>query len=440
MLRGGIYDQIGGGFCRYSTDNEWLAPHFEKMTYDNALLLLVLSDAFLITKDQEFKRVVEETVEFMQREMQCSTGGYYAALDADSENEEGKFYTWESNEFDFVFGNDSQAIKDFFDITDSGNWEGTNIPRMKKSLEEWAVGTGKPLEEADQQVKHAKKVLLENRSKRVRPGTDDKIILGWNALYLQALSRAGMVFSRTDWVLEAEVGMNFLLSTFWDSSKERWLHTHKNGVSRFNAYLDDLTFLAQALHVLYEANFKVEYLKKGREIVEYIIEHFSDSEELYFYYTPDFQEDVLVRKVDLYDGAIPSGNSVMAWNLYRYGVVFDELTWRKRAENMVEGVKTGIVKYPNSFGIWASLLQEMIEGTLELVAMGPDALSSASKVHNQFIPNKLIMASEKPDHMFPMLNRMQPLEKTLFYTCMDYTCALPKSTLDEWMQEVLTKR
>jgi uncharacterized protein YyaL (SSP411 family) len=440
MMRGGIYDQLGGGFCRYSTDAQWLAPHFEKMTYDNALLLLVLAEAFQLTADQEYKRVAVETIGFMQRELQDVNGGFYAALDADSEGEEGKFYTWGKKEFDQILGEDAAAMAALYDVTEHGNWEEVNILHMLKSVQEWAKDLGLEEGAALNLLSEAKAKLMAFRNKRVRPATDDKVILGWNALFNQALSKAGQAFGEEEWIALAIQNMNFLLSSFENKANAQLLHTHKAGVSKYPAFLDDVAYLIQALLYLYEPTGSLDYLEKARELLQYAIEHFSDEDQLFFYYTPSFQSDILVRKKDLYDGAIPSGNAIMAWNLYRLGLLFDQQDWRKRAEMMLETVKDAAVKYPTSYGIWSNLLLEFTQGTHEILVLGPEARQMGQELLSRYVPNKVFMAAAEAKTGYPLMEGLLPAPDTKIFICRNYTCSLPLATPEEAMDLVLTKR
>ena len=440
MMRGGIYDQLGGGFCRYSTDAKWLAPHFEKMTYDNALLLLVLAEAFQITGDHEYKRVAEETIGFMQRELQSDNGGFYAALDADSEGEEGKFYTWDKNEFEQILGEDAAAIAALYDVTEQGNWEAVNILHMQKGIQEWAKDVGVAEEKAFKLLSAAKEKLMDCRSKRVRPATDDKIILGWNALFNQAFSKAGQAFGREDWIAIAAQNMAFLLNSFENKTKGQLLHTHKAGISKYPAFLDDMAYLIQALLFLYEPTGELAYLEKARALMQYTIDSFSDEDQLFFYYTPNFQTDILVRKKDLYDGAIPSGNSTMAWNLHRLGLLFDQQEWRKRAEMVLETVKDAAVKYPTSYGIWSNLLLEFVQGTHEILVLGPESLAMAKKLLSHFTPNKVFMAASEVRAGYPLMEGRFSAAETRIFICRNYACSLPLTSLDDALALVLTKR
>jgi len=439
MIRGGIYDQLGGGLCRYSTDAQWLAPHFEKMTYDNALLLLVLSEAFQITGDEEYKRVAMETIAFMQRELQSGNGGFYAALDADSEGGEGKFYTWTKNEFEQILGEDALTLAALYGVTQDGNWEEVNILHMQMGVQEWATNTGLTEKQALTLLSEAKAKLMACRSKRVRPATDDKIILGWNALFNQALAKAGQAFGKEEWVALAIQNMDFLLGSFEDKSNGAFLHTHKAGISKYPAFLDDIAYLVQALLYLYEPTGVLDYLEKARELMLYAIEKFSDEDQLFFYYTPNFQADILVRKKDLYDGAIPSGNSIMAWNLHRLGLLFDQQEWRKRAELMLETIKDTAVKYPTSYGIWSNLLLEFTQGTHEILVLGPEALPMGKAVLSYFIPNKVFMAASEPIMRYPLMEGRLSATDTNIFICRNYACSLPLTSIEELMDFVLTK-
>jgi uncharacterized protein YyaL (SSP411 family) len=437
MMQGGIYDHIGGGFCRYSTDNEWLAPHFEKMTYDNALLTIVYTEAYQLTGNNAYMRVVEETMGFMCREMLSPEGGFYAALDADSEGVEGKFYTWTKQEFDAIIAD--QRISDLFDITEQGNWEHVNIPRMIKPLTAWSVENGFTEEDAWLLVKSAKEKLLLHRANRIRPLTDDKIILGWNALFNQALTRAGLAFQRMDWIDLAKVNMEFLLKTFCDHSTGKWQHTYKAGQARFPAFLDDLAYLIQSLLFLYEADPDTRYLDKAGQIMEYVIEHFSDVEQVYFLFTPAFEMEVPVRKLDLYDGALPSGNAVMAWNLYRMSLLINKLDWKKRAVKMLEGTRDAVIQWPNSFGVWANFMLELVEGTVEIAVVGDDAHQKSRELLRNYVPNRVLMSATQEDDRFPLLKNRVKTEETVYYLCKNYACQLPFTTELETLKAILTK-
>ena len=439
MMRGGIYDQIGGGFCRYSTDTTWLAPHFEKMTYDNALLLVCLSEAYQLNKDPEYKKVAVQTIDFMKREMMSVDFGFYAALDADSEGEEGKYYTWAKKEFEEVLKDDAAVMANWFDITEEGNWEGVNIPRTNEGIEEWAKVQGLDIKTADKKIQNSINLLLAERQKRIRPGTDDKIILGWNALFNHALVKAALAFEEPQWLDIAEQNMKFLLKVFQDREEDQWLHTYKNGIARYSAFLDDLSYLVQALITLFEPTGNLLYLEKARTILRYIQANYIDENGTFFYYTPSFQKDVLVRKKDIYDGAMPSSNALMAWNLYKAGILLGEDGWKRQSAQMLLTVREGVIKYPNSFGVWANLMLEMTQGTHEILVLGPEAHEKGTKLLTHYIPNKVVMLGTEIDDQYPLMQQKSLTADTLFYVCRDYTCQLPQKDPHEVLLKVLTK-
>lgn len=439
MMRGGIYDQIGGGFCRYSTDTTWLAPHFEKMTYDNALLLVCLSEAYQLNKDPEYKKVAVQTIDFMKREMMSVDFGFYAALDADSEGEEGKYYTWAKKEFEEVLKDDTPVMANWFDITEEGNWEGVNIPRTNEGIEEWAKVQGLDIKTADKKIQNSINLLLAERQKRIRPGTDDKIILGWNALFNHALVKAALAFEEPQWLDIAEQNMKFLLKVFQDREEDQWLHTYKNGIARYSAFLDDLSYLVQALITLFEPTGNLLYLEKARTILRYIQANYIDENGTFFYYTPSFQKDVLVRKKDIYDGAMPSSNALMAWNLYKAGILLGEDGWKRQSAQMLLTVTEGVIKYPNSFGVWANLMLEMTQGTHEILVLGPEAHEKGTKLLTHYIPNKVVMLATEIDDQYPLMQQKSLTANTLFYVCRENTCQLPQKDQHEVLLKVLTK-
>ncbi|HSF44626.1 MAG TPA: thioredoxin domain-containing protein, partial [Chitinophagaceae bacterium] len=373
MIMGGIYDHLGGGFARYSTDTEWLAPHFEKMLYDNALLVMVLCEAYQLTGKERYARTIRETLNFVQRELMSEEFGFYSALDADSEGVEGKFYTWaleqirESESQEDRKSGIGELFCRVYDISPEGNWEHVNIPRLKKWPEELGL-----TEDQLMGLSQFKSKLLAARSKRVRPGLDDKILLSWNALMNQAFARAAMVLEDNGFKQVAVRNMDFLLRSFVNGGKTR--HSYKNGVSRVEGFLEDQAYLLTSLITMHELTSDAGYLRKARVLLEETIEHYSDEDGLFFYFTRDDQEDIIVRKKEIYDGATPSGNSLMANVLLRLGILFDEPGWQERAVKMVDSVSQMATRYPTSFGIWADLLQELVHGTLEIVVLGENAL------------------------------------------------------------------
>jgi uncharacterized protein YyaL (SSP411 family) len=432
MIEGGIYDQVGGGFARYSTDTEWLAPHFEKMLYDNALLVSVLSEAYQLTKEDRYKRVIDETMTFIQREMLDEKKGFYAALDADSEGEEGKFYVWQYDEVKKLLGNDAEIFCAYYDITEKGNWsepgsqdEHKNILRVLQPADIFIKQHQLTGEAFEKIISSGKKILLEARTKRIRPLLDDKIILGWNALMNSAASKAFAATGNEAYRKLAIENMEFILDNFSSKKENEFHHTWKNGQAKFPAFLDDYAFLIQALLLLQEVSGDVKWLVKAKDIMTYVIDHFSEEDTGYFFYTAAGQDDVIMRKKEVYDGALPSGNAVMAYNLHHLAILFDKRDWEERSVKMVSSLSKAITGYPGSFGVWASLLQEMTMGTNEIAIVGNNVESIHKEVLAEYIPGRVLMVSSEANEAFPMLSQKQPLVHPSIYLCRNYTCANP---------------
>lgn len=434
MMRGGMYDHVGGGFFRYATDAQWKVPHFEKMAYDHAQLLMVLTEAFQLTKDEEVQDVIIETVGFLKREMLQEEGGFYAALDADSEGVEGKFYVWDKEELNAIVGKQAERLCEYYHLNAAGNWEHTNILFATESPQEWSKKLEIPFEKAKKILRDAKGQLLKARASRTRPGLDDKIILGWNALLAAALFRAASVFKEASWKQMAEKNTEFLLSTFFDETKQQWKHTYKNHIAKFPAFLDDVAYLVQLLIIAHEATASLKYLHEAKKITEYIIEHFSDEAAVFFYYTPAFHKEVLVRKIDVYDGATPSGNSIMASNLMKLGLIFNMPAWRIRSSNMLGTVASALVRYPTSYGQWGNLYLELNRGIHELVIIGQDALQASDTLFSAFLPNSVAIISVQSSSDIPLLANKPCGETTQFYLCNSYGCQHPVGNAEEVLQ------
>lgn len=440
MIEGGIYDQLGGGFARYSTDTEWLAPHFEKMLYDNALLVIVLSEAYQLTKKERYEEVIEETITFIQRELLHPLKGFYAALDADSEGEEGKFYIWDKIEVENILGDDAVLFCRYYDITNQGNWEGTNILRVKKSFEQFAEENKIDEKSLKQLLQKGKEKLLAHRIKRIRPLLDDKIILGWNALMNMACSKAFEATGNEEYRQLATGNMQFLLSRFAGKEDHEFYHTWKNGKAKYPAFIDDYAFLIQALIELYEITADTGWLFKAKDITEYVVIHFSEQETGFFYYTKENQQDVIVRKKEIYDGAVPSGNSVMAYNLYKLSVFFNRQEWKQRSLDMIAAIDQAITRYPTSFGIWNGLLLEIIAGTNELAIVGKNASATHMELLKEFIPHRILMASFNEENTFSLLRGKMATEPASIYLCKNFACLKPVNTIAALMSLINSSR
>ena len=426
IYQGGIYDHIGGGFARYSTDTEWLAPHFEKMLYDNALLVATYSDAYALTKKLIYKKVIDETLAFVERELMHEKGGFYSALDADSEGEEGKFYVWTYYEVKDILKEKTDEFSSFYDITKNGNWEGKNIPRILVPIVDYAKGENKQKLIEDLEI--SKKLLLERRNKRVRPQTDHKILLGWNAMMNKGYTKAYSATGKDDYKHLAIRNMDFLLKAF-KNKNGGYYHTWKHDKATQPAFLDDYAELINALIGLYEITGELKYLDKSKEVAEYVVSYFSDNETPFFYYTHADQEDVLLRKKEIFDAATPSGNSMMALNLYRLSITYDRSEWRERAINMVRSMGELPVRYPTSFGIWLSIIHEIITGTKEISIVGNQWKEYLVEVLREYIPYRILMASKDDLEKYPMLAGKGQKDQTIIYLCTNYECMQPVDSI-----------
>lgn len=446
MIAGGIYDQLGGGFARYSTDAEWLAPHFEKMLYDNALLVTTLAEAYQLTQRPHYKRVIVETLAFVERELTSPEGGFYSALDADSEGEEGRYYVWTKEEIEEVLGPEAELFNAYYDVSANGNWHEQghsggphNILRVLQPLEEFAAANGFDIKYLEEVLENARRKLLAHREKRVRPLLDDKILLGWNALMNIAYSKAYMATGDEHYKEVAVQNMIFLRRAFYDKDSNSWNHTYKNGKAKMPAFLDDLAYLINALIHLQEITGDGQNLKIARQLTGYVIENFSEEESSFFYYTNQYQYDVIIRKREVYDGAIPSGNAVMGHNLLYLSIVFNDQEWRSRAADMADALSQVIVKYPTSFGVWASLLQAIVKGVPEVVATAQKIVEWRKQILSIFIPYRIFQSTDEPDDSFPLLEGKQITSQPLVFLCKNYACHHPEDDLSTFIRLLETE-
>lgn len=432
MLEGGIYDHVGGGLARYSTDREWLAPHFEKMLYDNALLLLTLCDAYQLTRYERYEKAIRKTISFVQEELMNEQGGFYAALDADSEGVEGKYYIWQKEAIEAILGEEAALFCDYFDVKAEGNWEGETILRILQPAELFIKERNLDKNYFEEKINSALALLKKERSKRIKPLLDDKVLLGWNALMLQAISKAASVFNDEGYRQIALKNFLFITAAFEETPGSAALrHSYKNGIAKYPAFLDDYACLITAAINLYEVTFDTACLEKARDWCSYVVENFTDEENIFFFFTNKAQTDIVVRKKEIYDGATPSGNAVMAMNLYKLAVIFDRADWRTRSLQMLEGLSPMITKYPTSFGVWAGFFLQNWVGLNEIAVVGRKFAEIDRQISQEFIPNKVKMCSGEKNNGFPMLADRFLDGKTLAYLCRDFSCLPPFTTAEE---------
>ncbi len=431
MLEGGIYDHVGGGMARYSTDTEWLAPHFEKMLYDNALLVNILCDIFQLTKDESYEKAIRKTIRFVENELLNTEGGFYAALDADSEGVEGKYYVWSKKEIEYILKNDADVFCDFFNISDKGNWEGKNILRILKKTERFAAEKSLELESFEAKINACIGLLFEARNNRTKPLLDDKILLGWNALMITALCKTAAVLRDDEYKKQAEKSFDFLWSKFKKHDEEtEFYHVYKNDISRYPAFLDDYAYFIQACINLQEITSNSNYLIIAKQLTTHVLENFAEGDTGFFFFTSKAQSDVIVRKKEVYDGATPAGNSIMANNLFYLSIIFDKAEWKEQAEKMLDALNTAIVNYPTSFGNWASLVLKQLYGVNEIVVTGSAYEDSRNTILARYMPNKVVQCSDSEDSNFPMLKGKKYQSPPSFYLCKNYHCLPPVKDVD----------
>ena len=417
MIRGGIYDQIGGGFARYSTDNEWLAPHFEKMLYDNALLIIALSEAYQLTRKGDYKAAIEQTMAFIDRELSDGKGAFYSALDADSEGIEGKYYVWDQAEIESVLGEEAALFCEYYGVSAEGNWEGKNILTRDAPL---------PTDPAlRQRLATAGTRLLEHRSHRIRPALDDKILLGWNALMNIACSKAYGALGTEEYRQKAVANMDFCRQRLKGEGLYNFYHSYKEGEAKYPGFLDDYAYLIAALIQLQEITGDTGYLMEAREILCFVIDHFSEEDTGFFFFTHRDQRDLILRKKEVYDGATPSGNSMMAFNLQYLSVIFNEPDWSERAHRMARALQKPVTGYPGSFGIWATLYMAFTYNIPEVVITGKRLENARKELLQQFIPYRVFQSAQEENTQFPLLQDRPAEDHPLIFLCENYTCQLP---------------
>ncbi len=427
MIYGGIYDQLAGGFARYATDAEWQIPHFEKMLYDNALLIVTLSEAFQLTGKSLYRQVIEQTLQFVQSDWISPEGGFYSAYDADSEGVEGKFYTWSKAEIETIIGEKAETFCRYYQVTEEGNWEETNILWCTQSLEDFCRENNIDLLQTENDFHDARQVLLQKRAERIRPLLDDKILLSWNALMITACCKAYASLRNETYLQMAETAAVFIESRL--KNETGYYHNYKEKAAN-PAFLDDLAFYIQALIHLQEITANQQYLLTAKACLEIVLADFSDGDSPFFFYTATGQTDVIVRKKEWYDGATPSGNSVMAGNLVYLAVVFDKPEWKQQAIKMLEQLKPAVVKYPTSFAGAATGLQNVIYGMYEISVNGAETKSLLTQILQPYWPDKIIQTQLQDDNRFPLFRgRWSATGEAAIFLCKNEVCSQPVNSV-----------
>ena len=436
MADGGIYDQIGGGFARYSTDMYWKVPHFEKMLYDNAQLVSLYAAAYQLTRDSRYRRVVTETMDFIQRELSSPEGGFYSSFDADSEGEEGKFYVWTRAELRRALGEEADLIGDYFSVTEEGNWEnGKNILFRSVPEKEIAHRYGLTEDELARRVQEAKALLLRKRVERIQPELDDKILTAWNALMLKACAEAYRVLD-VPCYRDMAVKNAAFINREMKSPDGRLSRSFKNGAASINAFLDDYAFVISAFIALYQATFDERWLRDARQLADYVLAHFYDATTGMFFYTSDIDPALIARTMELADNVIPASNSEMAKNLYLLGHYFADDGYIRTSERMLAAMGqnpfTGGAYYAN----WDILMAWIAGGLCEVAILGEEAETRRRELDAHYLPQVLISGGTGGGTL-PLLEHKPAGGSATVYVCRDRVCRQPETTVGEALKHIL---
>lgn len=424
MAYGGIYDQVGGGFARYSVDERWKVPHFEKMLYDNAQLVSLYSRAYQQDRNPLYETVVKETLNFIDRELTSPEGMFYSSLDADSDGEEGKFYIWTKEELEQTLKGSADEIIAYYNVSQKGNWEsGTNILFVND-------GDERPL-----RLERAKAKLLKEREKRIRPALDDKILTSWNALMIKAYVDAYRVFDESEYLIKAERAAAFLLDNL-QSADLRLNRNFKDGKSSINAFLDDYAFAMDAFISLYEATFDEMWLISADEMLSYVLDHFYNSENGMFFYTSDLDPPLIARKMEIIDNVIYSSNSQMAKNLYKLGHYFYNDDYISKAETMINNVKSSALKGSLYFANWDILMAWFASEPHEVAILGNDFQKIRKELDQHYLPN-VFLSGGRSEGSLELLKFKLVDGQTTIYVCRDKNCRQPVTSTEEALRQIL---
>ena len=424
IAMGGIYDQIGGGFARYSVDGYWFAPHFEKMLYDNAQLMSLFAEGYALTKSQEFKTIIEETFEWLQTEMMHPDGGFYSALDADSEGEEGKFYVWQKEEIQEILQDQADLIIEYYSVKDEGNWEHRNNILFRSIPDEKFLAKHNITAEAwKSKLRAIKDKLLLYRDKRIRPGLDDKIITSWNAMMVIGLADAFKATGNRSFLKAATKNMQFLERELMEGAV--LYRSFKNKRSNTKGFLDDYAYIILASTRLYEVTFDEYWIERAKLQLQHAIDNFYDPADGFFNYTGKDSEKLIADKKEIFDNVIPASNSVMAQALWRMGTICDNEDWKKMSREMTLSLSHLIISEPNYMSNWGINYLEIKKGLAEVVFVGPDSINVANEFTKSFQPFAITLGTAASSSLTLLEGKQAVDGKTTIYVCYDRTCQRP---------------
>lgn len=445
MRLGGIYDHIGFGFCRYSTDRFWLVPHFEKMLYDQAMLLMAYTEAYQITRNQLFKQTCEEIIDYVSRLLTSEDGGLFSAEDADSEGEEGKFYLWTKREIEELLPKDfSEYFIEIFNVEQGGNFHdeakgirtGKNILYLKKSLQGISEELNLDYQYVLKQAEECRIILFNEREKRIHPLKDEKILTDWNSLMISALVKAYFVFKNEEYLQRAENAHEFIKSNLWNSQK--LFHRYKDGEIKFDGNLDDYSFLIQANLDLFEATSEAKYLKFATELNQILKEKFWDSEVGGYFFTGSDSEELISRQKELYDGAIPSGNSVQLLNLIRLSRITNHFSINDFIEKQIDFFSGEVQRYPAGYSYFLTAYDNYSSPSVEIIISGNQSKVNEAKqeILKYYIPNKTLITITKSNQdelieLLPHLKDYKTEDELKIFICNNFVCNNPVNNVEE---------
>ncbi|ACT91299.1 thioredoxin domain-containing protein [Dyadobacter fermentans] len=432
---GGIYDHVGGGWARYSVDEDWFIPHFEKMLYDNAQLLSVYAEAYSLTQNPLYASRIEQTIQWLSAEMRSADGGFFSALDADSEGIEGKFYIWTQQELQSVLGEDFDWFSKLYNISAQGNWEhGYNHLHLTEPVEHAAKTAGILTDDFAGRYENAVTKLAEKRRERVRPGLDDKILASWNGLLIKGLTDCYRALGHEE-IRELAIGTgHFIAGKMTTGSKLN--HSFKNGVATVTGFLEDYAAVIEGYLGLYQITFEEDWLQKAQQLTEYALSNFYDQSEGFFHFTDAYGEALIARKKELFDNVIPASNSIMAQNLYTLGKMLDRDDYIEISDKMLSKMTKLLLADVQWVTNWAALYCQRAVPTAEIAIVGGDADAMRKDLDRFFIPNKIVMGTSTSSTLPLLLNRTDINAKTAIYVCYDKTCQLPVTKVEEALDQL----
>ncbi len=434
MAKGGIFDQIGGGFHRYSTDAKWLVPHFEKMLYDNALIPINYIEAYQITKDPFYLDIAQRTLDFVQNEMTSQEGSFYSAYDADSEGIEGKFYVWTKSEIKEILGNDADLFCMYYDVSDGGNWESTNILCNNIDIASVAFNFGFTVDDVRAKIATCSKLLLATRAKRPMPGLDDKTLVSWNALMISAFVKGYRVSQQTSYLTTAIKCVEFITTKMLYN--HRLVRTYKNGTAKIDAYLEDYAYFANALLDLFEVKADPKYLELSQLLVNTLVKDFWDPTSCTFFMTSKNHEQLIIRPKNDHDLSLPSGNSVATYVLLRLAHILQRDDYKDIVTNVIEAQGESAAENPFAFGYLLNVIGMYLQGFTEITVINPDKSDMYTTLCKRYLPNSLMVAVSDEAWLgqlsrYPFFAGKEFSLETTTFVCKNFTCSLPLHTISE---------